>query len=102
MQSAAAGGERRGREWGESNGFAPQRLVCQRKHIFRKVFVQARPGKEGGHGKRRGGRHNNSMKPTTLSRIFLRFVSLLVRISSRIVPLRQPCGGLSRSRYAAN
>ena len=29
-------------------GFAPQGLVCQRKHIFRKVFVQAKPGKEGG------------------------------------------------------
>ena len=31
-------------------GFAPQRLVCQRKYIFRKVFVQAKPGKEGDHG----------------------------------------------------
>ena len=50
----------------------------------------------------RGARANNSMKPTTLSRIFLSIVSFLVRIGSRIVPLRQPCGGLSRSRYAAN
>ena len=50
LQAAAAGGERRGREWGESSGFASQRLVCQRKYIFRKVFVQARPGKGGGHG----------------------------------------------------
>ena len=50
LQSAAVGGERRGREWGESSGFAPQSLVCQRKHVFRKVFVQARPGKEGGLG----------------------------------------------------
>ena len=50
LQSAAGGGERRGREWSESSGFAPQRLVCQWKYISRKVFVQSRPGKEGGHG----------------------------------------------------
>jgi hypothetical protein len=41
---------------------------------------------------------NNSLKPTTLSSIFLKFVSLLVLISSRTVSLRQPCGGLARSR----
>ena len=50
LQSAAVGGERREQNRSESNGFAPQRLVRQRKYIFRKVFVQARPGKEGGHG----------------------------------------------------
>ena len=48
----------------------------------------------------RGALANNSMKPTTLSRIFLSFVSLLVRFGLRIVSLRQPCGGLSRSRWA--
>jgi len=50
LQSAAGGRERRAQNWSESNGFAPQRLVCQRKYIFRKVFVQARPGKGVGHG----------------------------------------------------
>ena len=50
LQSAAVGGERRAQNRSESNGFAPQRLVCQRKYIFRKAFVQARPGKGVGHG----------------------------------------------------
>ena len=50
LQAAAGGGERRAQNWSESSGFAPQGLVCQRKYIFRKVFVQARPGKQGGLG----------------------------------------------------
>jgi len=50
LQSAAVGGERRAQRWYDGSGFAPQGLVCQRKYIFRKVFVQARPGKQGGRG----------------------------------------------------
>ena len=97
LQAAAVGGERRGqgwnvavvsrrRCWSVSGSTSLGRCSCSRGQA-RKVVLE-----------RWGGRHNNSLKPTTLSRPLLRSVSFLVRISLRIVPLRQPCGGLARGR----
>jgi hypothetical protein len=44
---------------------------------------------------------NKRMKPTLLSRVFVRVFSVLKRIGSSLDTLRQPQGGLCAIRWAA-